>query len=468
MEESVIYSHFLPFVHSELGNIGLMMLYEASIPEAAHDSSARKYAAKCYPGTREQHIQDFLLWVAGASHGQYHRFRMFWMNGPFGVGKSAIAQTCAERIERQRLGAAFFFSMPNQRDDPDRFFPSIAYQISMQNKLFADLLNAKIGADPSILTKTIQLQFQELIVSPTLELREQGVEISEKVVIIDGLDECRDNRAQCLIIELISTAVREYGERLPFLWAFFSRPEPHILETFSSETISPFFWKKSVFVSRELDKEIELYLRGEFENIRKRKHIPSSSDTPWPSDEDISKLVDKTDGLYVYASTVTKYIGDPDALDPRDRLETIISLRLHRPFSSNVLRPTAELDSLYTLVMRRIPPHILPLTQQILLLNNDPTGFKAFSVMLEILGLSLLSATTALSKLHSVLVVPDDDSGSLKFHHASFMEFLWDITRSGPGLCIELPQHYERLLKRGLLFIEGFEEIPAIREPLQV
>ncbi len=354
--------------------------------------------------------------------------------------------------------------MPNQRDDPDRFFPSIAYQISTQVKPFADILDEKVSIDPSILKKNIKLQFQELIVLPFLELRKRGVEVPERVVIIDGLDECRDDRAQCIIIDLIATAVREHGEQLPFLWAFFSRPEPHIVQTLSSETFAPLFWTTTLPVSRELDGEIELYIRGEFENIRKR--VPSSPDAVWPSNDNISELVEKTAGLYVYASTAMKYIGDPDALDPKELLNDVLSLRPRKPSSANAPTPTADLDSLYTFIMRRIPSHVLPITQQILLLNSDLNIFKyydGFSTLSNIMGLELSPTIAALSKLHSVLTIPERTFWKLSFHHASFMEFLLDANRSSLEFCIRQPQHYTSLVKKALVFIESFEasEVPT-------
>jgi hypothetical protein len=52
------------------------------------------------------------------------------MWGPAGVGKSALAQTCAEQVkEMGNLGAAFFLSI-NERKDHRPFFVTLAYQLS--------------------------------------------------------------------------------------------------------------------------------------------------------------------------------------------------------------------------------------------------------------------------------------------------------------------------------------------------
>ncbi|KAF9447394.1 hypothetical protein P691DRAFT_643604, partial [Macrolepiota fuliginosa MF-IS2] len=54
---------------------------------------------------------------------------IFWMHRPAGVGKLAVAQTCAELLdEKNKPGAALFFSRPNKRDDPRRLSLSLSYQ----------------------------------------------------------------------------------------------------------------------------------------------------------------------------------------------------------------------------------------------------------------------------------------------------------------------------------------------------
>ncbi|KAF9439605.1 hypothetical protein P691DRAFT_297371, partial [Macrolepiota fuliginosa MF-IS2] len=102
---------------------GLKTLLEASIPAAAYDSS--EHPRHCHPGTRYRYIDQIVDWGLNNSN---HRHRIFWLKGPAGVGKSAIARSCAEVFAAQgKLAAAFFFSYPNQRDDPQRLFTTISY-----------------------------------------------------------------------------------------------------------------------------------------------------------------------------------------------------------------------------------------------------------------------------------------------------------------------------------------------------
>ncbi|KAF9446033.1 hypothetical protein P691DRAFT_761988 [Macrolepiota fuliginosa MF-IS2] len=458
------------FIDNSHPESGLERLYQASMPEAALDSSAREYAAKCYPGTRAQRIQEFVSWASAFISHQDRRFRMTWMSGPAGVGKSALAQTCAETLGDDAMGAAFFFSCYNRRDDPSRLVPTIAYQIAMKIKPVATILDEKIREDPSLLSKTIQVQFRELVVAPLLELKMQDEGMRDRLVIIDGLDECSSDDARNVIVETIATAIRQHGDNLPLLWAFFSRPEPQIVRMFSSTHVSPFCLPTTLPISGTAWEEMELYLRGRFDDIKKqRPHLPSL----WPSGGDISILVNRSNGFFAYASTATKFIGDPEALDPEERLRIVLSLSPRtNPSTGDRINPMAELDMVYLLLMHQIPKSILPITLAILLslhpstrrilypVSPSPVVVDAVPVLANFLGLTFQSFSTALYRLHSVLRLGfrDETPWRVIFEHASFMEFLVDPGRCGSEFWIKHPRQYNFLAKRSMeRLVEAFE-----------
>lgn len=450
-----------------LYGLGLARLFDVSVPTAAWDSSAREYAPTCTTGTREQYIQDLTSWASNFITRQDRRFRMMWMSGPAGVGKSTIAQTFAEKMRGDNLGATFFFSRPDQIVKPEYFFPSIAHQISTKIELFADILDQKIRKDPSLLSKALEVQFQELVVAPLLELEKRNVAVQDRLVIVDGLDECSKDNAQCTIVQAIAAAIRKHGDKLPLLWAFFSRPEPHIVSKFTSSDISPLCLSITLPISRDTDGDIRLYLRDGLESIRKRSHnIILPFDPPWPSENDITALVNRSAGLFVQAATLVKLIGDPDVLDPEEQLKEALS---HRSTNS----PMGDLDALYALIMRQIPRNILPFTLMVLLLfYEQPPAWLSWSrvvpIVANLVGLNFHSFTNALSKLHSVLKFDFDPPPpffdaeprqptmvpwTVHFYHVSFMEFLSDPKRCGEEFWIHNPQLYTLLAKRNMDFL---------------
>ncbi|KAF9442978.1 hypothetical protein P691DRAFT_764704, partial [Macrolepiota fuliginosa MF-IS2] len=276
------------------GQTGIDILLEASNPDAAYDSSARDYAPRCQPGTREQHIEDVVGWGA-PTVGADNPLPLFWMKGLAGVGKSAIAQTCAEKLkDLGRLGAAFFFAV-KVRDNAEQFFPTIAYQLSTEFPDYHDLLDQRIRRDRTILKKTMAIQFKALIAEPFQKLEKTGKGIGRRVVIIvDGLDECEKADDQSRIIKIIAASARDSAT--PFRWAFFSRPEPHIEASFTSDDVAQVTHKAELPVSDDANSDIELYLRSGFENILRHRNIPVTSQ--WPSDNDIQTLVKASKGLF--------------------------------------------------------------------------------------------------------------------------------------------------------------------------
>ncbi len=405
------------------------------------------------------------------------------MRGPAGVGKSAIAQTCVEELHQLgSLGGAFFFSISGQRK-PETFFPSIAYQLSTVHPAYRELIDRKIRYDRTLVNKAMQFQFQYLIDEPLRELEEKKRGIREKVqIFVDGLDECEGVEAQCEIIRIIAAAVS--NGTVPLRWAFFSRPEGHLEALFSAASITPHCYKTILPISRDVDGEIELYLRSSFDNILKRRN--TSIEVPWPSAEDVEIIVDAAGGSFIYATTVIRFVGHPNSLGPQKRLLEIIDVILDRRQRGLSAHPStdapfAELDAFYTLILQRIPTKIRPsvhlflgvmchnwilgavFATNFLRLSRDEfeTVYSHVSAVLYFedpgrgldLGPSVdtsLPYTQTSSDLlweHRPQVRPNL-GGQVGFYHKSFYDFLLDPARSG-GYCARsseaLAKHYVKI-----------------------
>jgi hypothetical protein len=439
--------------------IGIDIVREASIVDAAVDAEARRYAPTCCPGTRDQHITDITDWAAGVNSDQTQH--LLWMWGPAGVGKSALAQTCAEKVkEMGNLGAAFFFSI-NGRNNHRSFFVTLAYQLSTVLSDYRQLLDTTVYNDKTLVTKKMASQFDSLIVQPVQILERQGKAVRQKAIFIDGLDECEDSRAQEDIIKLIATSVRT--KSTPFRWAIFSRAESHIRFTFEDELISPTTRVVELPIgSPDDDREVEIYIRHEFRNILRRRNIPPT--LSWPSDNNIKALVKAAAGLFAYAAAVLRYIDLSKAMRLEDALHDVLNSVSHGGSG-----PFAGLDAFYMLIMQRIPENILP-TAQLLLHAMQLEDFRVgpmmyLALVCNWLGLSqfdffgvyqYLHAVLRVEEYHEPLVLPNNlDSshsyldqrhlcqrspffrsralrvpGFISFHHKSFYDFLRDPARS--------------------------------------
>ncbi|KAF9444983.1 hypothetical protein P691DRAFT_298106 [Macrolepiota fuliginosa MF-IS2] len=468
------------------GQTGIDLLLAASNRDAAHDSSARDYASRCHTGTREQQIEDFVYWAV-PSAGADDPLPLFWMKGPAGVGKSAIAQTCAEKLkELGKLGASFFFSL-NGRDDAAEFIPTIVYQLSIQFPDYHNLIDQRIRHHKAILDKTMAAQFEVLIVEPLQELEKAGKGIGKRIaIIIDGLDECNSADAQCKIIETIAAAAR--NGVTPFCWAFFSRPEAHIDATFAHMDVIRVTCTTLLPISNNANSDIELYLRDGFENILRRRNIPTKYQ--WPSESNIQMLVKASNGLFIYAATALRDVDQAGSLE--EALHAVCATT--SSLTDNL--PFAGLDAFYMVIMQRIPPKALPtvLLLCVLLCNGfSYAGGDEVGVMLwsNLLALSEIEFRAVCNHLSAVLHIhghsdPLDFAkfgdtnrpfqhanpatmeelsvhivkklgGSIYFYHKSFFDFLCDPTRSGT-FCVQSSPMNNVYCKHFLEVLVKYEE----------
>ena len=147
------------------------------------------------------------------------------MNGLAGTGKSTIAQTFAERVFADgRLGASFFCS----RDFEDRsnlklIFPTLAVQLARNYATFRSIFVPLAQSDPEIAYESLYNQMDKLIVRP---FRKSSV---STVIVIDALDECKDEETTSTILSVLGRFVSEVPKVKFFITG---RPEPRIQKGF--------------------------------------------------------------------------------------------------------------------------------------------------------------------------------------------------------------------------------------------
>ncbi|KAF5356326.1 hypothetical protein D9756_003679 [Leucocoprinus leucothites] len=416
------------FNHFSSGGSGIERLLKHSMPDAFHNSSARYPPPKCHLGTRQDYIALVTDWALGVSD---RKEPILWMRGPFGVGKSAVAQSCAEAlVPISKLTATLFFSRSNaNRDDPRCVFTSIAYQVAATCPSFREIVDRRMIDDPALATKSLSTQFEDLLVHPfgRVDIVQSGLDGC--VVIIDGLDECRGTAAQCEIIQIIAASARK--RTTPFRWFITSRPEDAIIRTMNSVAVSSVHSRIELPVSRAIDHEILTYLTDEFKKIQESYGLPES----WPSEEALALLVEHGAGLWIYVATMIRFIKDENSYGPKDQLQIVLEFMKDVSDKAWADNPLAEMDFFYTLIMQRIPLKLRITVRKILLLHS----FRSLNLagIAGSLDLSVEQLRRACASIQSVMELPGSHLGSMRinFYHASFLDFMKDPQRS-KELCI--------------------------------
>ena len=381
---------------------------------AAYDAAERRPHPRCHPGTRITTLTAIDDWVdTGVT-------RVCWLHGPAGSGKSAIAQTvCEKYAEKGLLAASFFFARSSAtRNAIQYLFPTILAQIVVSLPGMRRKLKKKIKKDPFIANRdggVVQLLVEMFSSNETPT-------VSPHLVAIDGLDECTGNDDQRLILNYIHKLTHIH--RLPLRFLVVSRPEPQIRQAFEhAGTMATTATCISLYEARE---DVRKFLDSEFLRIyNSEKHTDTMRfvPKPWPPPGVLLQLVDKSEGYFIYASTVVKYI-DEEYFSPSDRLEEVIRCGIH---GSGEPSPFAELDKLYI--------HVF-------------SACRRFTLLKQILGFACIGAQPTITGIEKILslrpgevllvcrglqsiVKFDLDLSTFVLVHASLRDFLLDETRSG-------------------------------------
>ena len=379
--------------------------------------------------------------------------RVFWLNGLAGTGKSTIAQTFAEMsFADGKLGASFFCSRDfDERSNLRLIFPTLAFQLAHRYPHFRQRLILALTASPDVGRETLCSQMEKLIVGPF-----QATE-TPTLIIIDALDECRDEEPASALLSVLS----RYVDKIPHVKFFITgRPEPRIRSGFRLELLRPHTDVLRLHdVKPELvNSDIRTFFRVRFTEIAKHRSDCDFTGE-WPSSSDINILCEKAAGLFVYASTVVKFIGSRH-YPPHKRLALIVSLP-----QDTTREGGFGLNNLYTQVLTQAFCDVDSEDEELycqfrsvvgaVLLVFNPLSIKSLLGLLH--GFDMPSdITTILHPLHSLLLVPDNTEEPVRTFHKSFPDFLTDPDRcKDKHFFVDPSVHHEELLLSCLNLMKG-------------
>ena len=349
---------------------------------------------------------------------------VYWLNGLAGTGKSTIAKTIAERMFADgRLGASFFCSRDfEERRSLQTIFPTLAVQLARRYTQFRSNFIRLVRSDPSIVHESLYGQMKKLIVQP---LADSTV---RTVIVIDALDECKDEEPASAILSVLGQFVAE----LPTVKFFITgRPESRIRDGFrlplSAKATDVFFLHE--VEPGQVNNDIQLFLTHNFSELRSRRHGLDG----WPTNEQVDLLCEHAGGLFVYAVATVRFVDHKNS-SPKKQLDRLLQSQGSSVFEGKTkFKADATLDSLYTSILEEAfggdDPESDPRVRSILgavVLAANPLSPSAIATLL---GFEPDEVFPVLSSAHSLLILQEDVDRPVRPFHKSFPDFIVDPTR---------------------------------------
>jgi len=288
-----------------------------------------------------------------------------------------------------------------------------------------------IETDPGILHRSTSTQLLKLIIEP---LRSSTLSQSAPfLVVVDGLDECEGKDHQLQILSHISELTTKY--HLPVRFLIVSRPEPHIKHFFDISIGQSSSVGFSIYGSYGTEYgDVYTFLRCKFDEISgSERHASTLAriPKPWPPDDTVQLLARKSDGYFIYASTLLNYIDDEFSPCTKKLQEV---LQATGPASTAF----AELDKLYTQILSTCPDiRLLSRVLGCLIVLPTYRLDQSPQTIEHILELWPGEGMAILRGLHAVLSFQGETARPI---HASLSDFLFDESRSNkfyidPQIC---------------------------------
>ncbi|KAG8830758.1 hypothetical protein FRC18_007636 [Serendipita sp. 400] len=400
------------------------------INSAAYSSTNIK---GCTADTCETVLKELMDWGRDPT-----REKVCWLTGMAGTGKTTIAYTLCERLEREGiLGASFFCSTTeDETHNMLNLLPTIAYALGARSQRMADAVLRALEDKP-VAGMNYEDTFSALIRSPA-SIDKSPFYGKTRIVVLDGFDQVNDRKT----FDTISSLIIKHSDTvaLKFLILSWPRSNRH-----------PQLWRYDLDErpKREVRRDIKVYVEHRLGSLAERLDDASKG---WPTKEQVDLVVDRASNLFLYAATVCSYVGEEDDDQIKRRLKAVID---NAPVRGTTRSPTSKLYALYaqitTAASRRCNLDIHEVLGLIIVARDHLSLQSIASLLFENDGVEETSrVSAALSTLRSVLSVPDDPKQGIRVIHASFLDFLTDPAHSRKPYHHERPECHWKLARRCL------------------
>ncbi|VDB84204.1 unnamed protein product [Peniophora sp. CBMAI 1063] len=358
----------------------------------------------CTPGTRNDILEQIMTWALDEDE---HTAPVYWISGLAGQGKTTIGYTICERLEKLRESKEVAFVSlfcSRQLDTHDERFlvSTLAHGLADCSASYASELVEALKAERTLGDQSLSIQMSKLFIRPWRRSERIREGLRPFIVVIDALDE---NEAGAEFIELILSASRA-GELKGLRILLTSRPEPsirHLCESIDGRAVC------------NLNEVTYAVVDGDILNFLYTE-LPEHRNQPY-----LRALGRVSGGLFIYASTAVRLVNG--------KLRTIKEQRLKiQQIIDHTSTQSSEgiLDGLYAEIIEDAFETFDAIErgarERILLV----VVCTSMSLPLSLVGILANAERPLVRKvveaLYSVLYI--DVSGNVRWHHASFQDYV--------------------------------------------
>ena len=295
--------------------------------------------------------------------------------------------------------------------------PTLAYQLSVSFQASKPFILKQLEDDRDIFHQSQKHQFMKLIVEPIRAMTKSffplWLRAKTLVIVIDGLDECDDKAAMA---EFIAAMVDTFSgdPRLPLRIFVTSRVEVHIQEKFEiSEACS--VTRRLALEKYDANIDIRAFFRSRFSDIRQAKNrLMSDIPMPWPSEQELDTLVEKSGGLFIFAVTLMRFMDDETAVPgesalPQERLRKALTAKVGLDALYQSVLSAAQRDFNFDRVVGTI------------MLLRSPLPITSLG---DLLQLSAEHIVQSVWGIQSILMIPANNNEPIQLFHTSLRDFL--------------------------------------------
>ncbi|TEB29431.1 hypothetical protein FA13DRAFT_1815212 [Coprinellus micaceus] len=394
--------------------------------------------SQCLPGTREKIIQQIKAWADSGILLKGVPSHVLWLYGYVGCGKSAIAQTIADKFDKKRRLAAsfFFFRGMGDRSRGARFSATIASQLAKNIPATIPLIDiARVSWGNDLDNASVATQFEQLFLQPFhAALRSPG-RLAQSILsgpyltVIDGLDECEDQEDVAKLIEKIIGFFKD-KPRSPLRFFISSRVEQHIGSRLRVEGSNV----EEMDLAAETSEEDITFVVDETFRIASRNDRVIEAYGDWPTQEERRQLVKNADRSFIIISTLLKFIlhTTGDGRTPLDRLPLALDFK-------------NGLDDLYAEILSRSKDiiHFYDVVSTIALVK-EPLSPIELGRLLRVKDWDVMKV---LVDLCAIIHLPAKNELPVTLFHSSLREFLCTESRSAPHFFAS-PSHHKLIALR--------------------